>query len=235
MIWRNTVNPHANQDPSTDPLDDQAQETKHPRKNRWLLPLLLILLVVAVGVFFLIDSETEEEVEPVGPLPLRAIGPEEAPVTITEFADFGCITCQAWHQFGIREQVIEAYGDQVRFVWRDFPVTTPQSPRAAEAGFCAHEQGEFWAYHDHLYANAPQFSDQALKSYAVEIGLDGQRFNACLDSGEFEEAVELERFSALQLGLRSVPSFMVNEQRLIGPPSFEQLAAIIDETLTGLE
>jgi hypothetical protein len=76
MIWRNTVNTHANQDPSTDPLGDQAQETKHPRKNRWLLPLLLILLAVAVSTFLLMDSDSEEEVEPVGPLPLRAIGPE---------------------------------------------------------------------------------------------------------------------------------------------------------------
>jgi len=225
---------HQKQHPST-PIEqgNTTESSQNTPKNRWLIPALVVIVAIAVGAFLFLDSG--EAPQPVAAENLRAIGPETAPVTITEFADFGCITCKAWHQFGIREQVFEHYGDQVRFVWRDFPVTTPQSPRAAEAGFCAHDQGEFWAYHNILYANAPRFSDDALRAYADEVGLDSQRFNACLDSGEHRGSVERERATALELGLRSVPSFIVNEQRLIGPPSFEQLVAIIDEILAGLE
>ena len=106
------------------------------------------------------------------------------PVTITEFADSGCITCKAWYQFGIKEQVREKYGDQVRFVWRDFPVITADSPMAAEAGFCAHDQGRFWEYHDLLYHNSPALKANNLKQYAAELGLDTQIFNQCLDSGQ---------------------------------------------------
>ncbi len=209
------------------------RSTEHQSKNHWLIPLLIVVAVVAISAFLLLNGS--DEPEPLTPSARRAIGPESAPVTITEFADFGCITCKAWHQFGIKDQIIAHYGEQVRFEWRDFPVTLPQSPRAAEAGFCAHDQGAFWDYHEILYANAPKFSDQELIAYAAEIGLDSQRFTACLESGEHRGSVERERSAALEQGLRSVPSFMVNDQRLIGPPSFEQLVAIIDDLLAAME
>ena len=204
-----------------------------PKKNQTWLFVLVVLITVVIGSVLLGNNDKENNV--VNAETLRAIGPETAPVTITEYADFGCISCKAWHQFGIREQVLEQYGDQVRFVWRDFPVTTPQSPQAAEAGFCAHDQDQFWAYHAVLFANAPALGEQGLKAYAAEIGLDSERFNACLDSGEHRSAVDQERTSALEQGFRSVPSFMVNNQRLIGPPSFEQLVTLIDEILTSVD
>lgn len=226
---------HSNhQHPTPQQEKISAQRTTGNQANhRWLVPLLIAVTVVAISAFLLLNGS--DEPEPVTPSARRAIGPESAPVTITEFADFGCITCKAWHQFGIRDQILAHYGDQVRFVWRDFPVTLPQSPRAAEAGFCAHDQGAFWAYHEILYANAPKFSDQELIAYAAEIGLDSQGFTACLESGEHRGSVERERSAALEQGLRSVPSFMVNDQRLIGPPSFEQLVTIIDELLAAME
>jgi hypothetical protein len=74
-----------------------------------------------------------------------ALGPETAPVVIVEYADFGCTACRAWHNFGIREPVLATFGEQVRFVWKDFPVITPLWPQAAESGHCAAAQGKFWA------------------------------------------------------------------------------------------
>jgi protein-disulfide isomerase len=208
-------------------LPERSSNTKR------FLPYILILLAVLLVALFLIPPG--EDREPPDTATLRAIGPETAPVTITEFADFGCFTCKAWHQFGIREEILAQYGNQIRFVWRDFPVTTPQSPRAAEAGWCAHDQDQFWAYHEILYANAPAFSDPQLKAYAVEIGLDAGRFNACLEGREHQASVENERLAAQDLGLRSVPSFLVNQQRLIGPPSYDQLVTIIEEILASVE
>lgn len=216
----------------------QQSIKKHPyrfpclRNHRWVL-LIMILTIVPVGVLLLFDFN--DEPVSINPENLRAIGPESAPVIITEYADFGCITCKTWHLLGVREQILERYGDQIRFVWRDFPVTTPQSPRVAEAGFCAQDQEAFWAYHSILYANAPKFNDQDLISYAAEIGLDTLRFTTCLASGEHQGSVDQERSSALELGLRSVPSFLVNDRRLIGTPSFDQLVFIIDEILASAD
>jgi protein-disulfide isomerase len=161
----------------------------------------------------------------------RSVGPDTAQVTITEHADFGCITCNSWHQQGIKEQIIDKYGDQVQFVWRDFPVITPDSPKAAEAGLCAHDQGQFWLYHDLLYENAPLLGSDDLKRYAADLGLNTEQFDQCLDSGQHQAAVEQDLRYALEQGYRGVPSFTVNDQVLIGPPSFEQLSAVIDQLL----
>lgn len=212
---------------------EQRGNTK-PHKRRWILPVLSIVVIVAM-VIFLSPKNTDENQSPDTAKPQRAIGPESAPVIITEYADFGCITCKAWHQFGVQEQIIDRYGDQVRFVWRDFPVTTTLSPKAAEAGFCAHNQDKFWAYHEVLFENAPALEPENLKAYAEAVGLNTAEFNQCLDSGKFQQSVANELADAKALGLRGVPSFVVNEKRLIGPPSFEQLSATIDEILSSQE
>lgn len=203
-------------------------------ERSYLPPLLLAAgLIVIVTIFSFNFFNQKEPVEPVvlESLPLRAQGAADAPVIITEFADFGCITCKAWHQFGIKEKILEKYGDQVRFVWRDFPVITADSPKAAEAGFCAHDQGRFWEYHNVLYQNAPALKPDNLKQYAAELGLDTKVFDQCLDSGQHTTDVEKELQEALSFGFRGVPSFLVNDQRLIGPPSFDQLSLIIDELI----
>jgi protein-disulfide isomerase len=210
------------------------RENKSPNQHSWLVSTLIIFGVIAI-VFILSQLTPDENQTADTANPLRADGPDTAPVTITEFADFGCITCQAWHQFGVKQQIKDAYQEQVRFVWRDFPVTTTHSPIAAEAGFCAHDQDLFWEYHDVLFENAPALAPVNLQAYAESIGLNMGEFNQCLDSGKYQQAVEKELAEAKELGLRGVPSFIVNGKRLIGPPSFEQLAATIDEILTSQE
>ena len=77
--------------------------------------------------------------------------------------------------------MLAEYGDQVQFVWRDFPIITAQSPKAAEAGQCAFDQGKFWEYHDYLFERANSLSVSDLKAYAREVGLDGEQFDQCLD------------------------------------------------------
>ncbi len=215
--------------PESDERLIKSQGQHKTKLPRWFLPGL-ILAIIGIGVFLLAQSPQEDTLTANGESP-RDIGPETAPVVIAEYADFACITCKAWHQFGVRERVLEAYGEQVRFVWHDFPVTSPLSPKAAEAGFCAHDQDEFWAYHDIAFENAPALRVENLIQYAEEIGLDRAQFAACLESGRHAPSVEAELKAASNHGLFSVPSFIVNDQRLIGPPSFEQLSATIDSIL----
>ena len=105
-------------------------------------------------------------------------------MTIIEYGDFGCPTCRGWEQAGVLKQIVATYGDQVHFVWRDYPIITAQSPQAAEAGQCAFDQDKFWQYHDLLYAKAPALSISDLKSYAAQIGLNTAQFNQCLELGK---------------------------------------------------
>ena len=197
------------------------------------LPILVLIAALSVAIFLMANNQPDQIPQVVAPqenpIVERALGGSAAVVTITEFADFGCITCKAWHQTGIKDQILEKYGDQVRFVWRDFPIISANSPKAAEAGFCANDQGKFWEYHDLLYQNAPALRMDNLKQHAADLGLETQRFNQCLDSGQYTAIVDAELQAALGYGFRGVPSFMVNGEPLIGPPSFEQLSIIIDE------
>jgi protein-disulfide isomerase len=159
------------------------------------------------------------------------IGAADAPVTIVEYGDFGCPTCRAWHNAGIMDQVRTVYGDQVRFVWRDFPVITARSPKAAEAAQCAYDQGQFWEYHDFLYERATSLATSELKLYANELGLDSEQFNQCLDSGQHQATVDRDLQDALGRRFRGTPSFLVNDQPLAGPPNFQYLQGLIEPIL----
>jgi len=159
------------------------------------------------------------------------VGAEAAPIVITEFADFGCHGCQGWHEAGIKDRILEEYGDKVQFVWKDFPVITAQSPKAAEAGQCAYDQDMFWSFHDLVYESHAGLAVNTLKRHAEAVGMDMNTFNQCLDSGQHEATVAHDLEFARSLRLRATPSFRVNGRTLPGPPGYEQLASIIEDAL----
>ncbi|MBT3189057.1 MAG: DsbA family protein [Anaerolineae bacterium] len=200
-------------------------------RKKWMRYGAIGLVLVAIVAFIVTRPPKAPPLDEARLASNPSIGLASAKVTVTEFGDFGCHACQSWHESGIKEQIIATYGDDVQFVWKDFPVITAQSPKAAEAGQCAFDQGEFWAYHDLLYAKAPAIGVSNLKEYAAQVGLDTARFDACLDSGQNRAKAELSEREARQLALPGTPAFLVNGTRLIGPPSFEVLAEAIDAVL----
>lgn len=108
---------------------------------------------------------------------------------------------------------------------------TAQSPRAAQAGQCAFDQGKFWEYHHYLYDQARAIDTSGLKAAAAELGLDTQSFNQCLDSGQNQAKVDRSLQEAERQGFQGAPTFVINGQALIGPPTFEKLQQIIDPIL----
>ncbi len=200
------------------------------KQKKWITVGVFGLIALTIGVFLL----TRPRPEALSPTRLAAdpaYGPETALVTITEYSDYGCPSCQAWHNSGTLQKIRDTYGDKVRFVWKDFPVISSASPKAAEAGQCALDQGKFWEYHDVLYARSPAIGINDLKAYAVELGLDVTRFNNCLDSSQNAPKVDQSTNEGHQLGFNGAPSFVVNGKKLVGPPSFETLQSIIDPIL----
>lgn len=203
-----------------------------PAGNRLLLAgAAVVILLLAAGAIILWSRAQARPVAAVQASEDPALGPPQAPVTIVEYGDFGCPTCRAWHNTGTLNQIRAKYGDKVRFVWRDFPVITAQSPKAAEAARCANDQGKFWPYHDLLYARQPALSVKDLKSYAAEQGLNTTAFNQCMDSSKYAATVEREKQDAFARGFRGTPSFLVNDKPLPGPPNAAYLEQLIDSLL----
>lgn len=204
------------------------------RTRRWWIGIVVTAAVFAVVVGYLLWPRAS--VPPLGAARLAldpSLGPANAPVTLIEYGDFGCPSCQAWYRSRTLEQVLAKYPNKIHFVWRDFPIITTESPKAAEAGQCAFDQGKFWPFHDGVYDNAPAISIDDLKSYAARVGLDMKMFDECLDSGQDAAKVNQSLQEAYQHGFRGTPSFLLNGQPLAGPPSLAYLVSLIDPILSG--
>jgi protein-disulfide isomerase len=161
--------------------------------------------------------------------PIR--GHENAPVTLVEFSDFQCPYCARAQPTLLK--VMEAYPDQVKLVYKDFPLPQlhPQAPKVAEAARCAGEQDSYWAYHDALFEDAKDLTPDNLKRYAADLKLDTAAFDACLDSGKYAAAVQKDMAQGAQLGVNSTPSFFINGRFLSGAQPFSAFQALIDEVL----
>lgn len=159
------------------------------------------------------------------------LGPATAPVTIVEFSDFQCPFCQRVSP--TLKRVRDAYGDRVRIVWKDFPLTSihPQAFKAAEAAQCAHEQGKFWEYHDRLFGNQQALQVESLKKYAADAGLDAAKFGSCLDTAKYAERVQAQMGVGAGLGVNSTPAVFINGRLLSGAQPYETFVTVIDEEL----
>jgi protein-disulfide isomerase len=158
-------------------------------------------------------------------------GPKGAPVTLVEFSDFQCPYCRVLQS--ALDQVEETYGDQVRFVFRQFPLTSihPQANDAAEASLCANAQGMFWEMHDALFANQRALQVDQLKATAREIGLDGAEFDECMDFDRYAFEVFADSEAGSIAGVQGTPMIFINGRALSGAKPFEEISAIIDDEL----
>ena len=160
-----------------------------------------------------------------------AQGSTSAPVTLVEYSDFQCPFCA--QVMPTLKRVQQTYGDEVRVVWKNFPLTAihPQAFGAAQAGRCAQEQGKFWELHDRLFANQQTLQPGALKTHAAAVGLDAGIFDECLDSGKHAGAVQAQMDAATALGVISTPTVFINGRLVSGAQPYEAFAKIVDEEL----
>jgi protein-disulfide isomerase len=120
----------------------------------------------------------------------------------------------------------------VRIVFKDFPLPSHKlAPLAHEAARCAGAQGQYWPYHDRLFAAQPEFERDDLLRYASEVGLARDAFVACLDTHRWAPAVEADLAQGRALGVRSTPSFLINGRPLIGAQPIEVFRTAIDDAL----
>jgi len=159
-------------------------------------------------------------------------GPEDAAVTVIEFSDFQCPYCARFYTETLT-QIIENYGDRIRFVYRDFPLTSlhANALKAAEASECADDQGKYWEYHDLLFQNQAALDVDSLKSYATSLGLDAAAFNDCLDTDEHMDEVRKDVQDGIAAGVEGTPAFFINGQLVSGAQPYAAFQSIIEAAL----
>jgi protein-disulfide isomerase len=161
-----------------------------------------------------------------------SLGPEDAPIVIVEFSDFNCGYCQKWYTESL-QQLLDAYPDQILFVYRDYPILSEESQSAAEAAQCAYEQGAFWEYHDALFTRSESLGYDTYLLFAQDLNLDTEDFQDCLDSERYKEEVENDALFAAGLGISGTPTFFINGIPLVGAQPIETFIMVIDDELDG--
>ena len=157
------------------------------------------------------------------------LGRADAPVKLVEFADYECPYCIKVHPSIVK--LHEEFGDQLAIYYKDLPMPMhKQARKAAEAARCGGEQGKFWEYHDALFANN-QLEVPQLKREARDLGLDGARFDKCLDSGEQAAAVQKDFDQGQKLGLGGTPSFFVEGHYFSGGVDYATLRDLVAQQL----
>jgi protein-disulfide isomerase/Skp family chaperone for outer membrane proteins len=158
-----------------------------------------------------------------------SMGPKNAPVTIVEFSDFECLYCRT-AQSTIK-QLLQTFEKEIRLVFKHLPLESHQHAfPAAQAAFCAGQQGLFWQYHDALFA-AETLTSESFNTIARNVGLKVPQFNRCLASDSSRNAVFFDMREASQLGINSTPTFMINGQLISGAISLEEFKAIVEQEL----
>lgn len=159
-------------------------------------------------------------------------GPEDALVEFVEFTDYECPFCRRFHE-NTYPEIRRRFDGRVKWVVRNYPLSQihPNAQLAAEAAECALDQERFWEYHDLLFERHDQLGRAALKSYAQELGLDGNQFDSCLDSGEKQSVVQNDLRDGFRFGVTGTPTFFINGQVVVGAQGPDLVSAFIDVAL----
>ena len=143
-------------------------------------------------------------------------GPADAPLTLVEYGDFECPYCGM--AYPLIQDTQRRLGDQLRFVFRNFPITTshPHARHAAEAAEAAAAQGQFWEMHDLLYEHQQTLDHAYLRRFAEQVGLDLERFEQDMIERRYEDRVREDFMSGVRSGVNGTPTFFINGVRYDG-------------------
>lgn len=160
-------------------------------------------------------------------------GPADAKVTLLEYGDYQCPYCG--EAYGIVKKVQGKYSHDLRFVFRNFPLTEihPFAENGAEIAESASAQGKFWEMHDFVYENQPHLSDvRFFLNYAESnLGLDAKRMGDEISRREYSPRIREDFMSGVRSGVNGTPTFFINDFRHNGDYQFETLVPAIEHAL----
>jgi protein-disulfide isomerase len=157
-------------------------------------------------------------------------GAATAPVTLLEYGDYECSFCA--QAYIIIKEAQERLGSKLRFVFRNFPVTKvrPHAYETALAAEAAAAQGKFWEMYDYLFKHGQQVNnDDSLRQSAAKLGLGIDRFNRDFLDRKYSSHIDEDIQSAKGSGVKSTPTFFINEDRYDGAWDLDSLLSALDE------
>ncbi len=174
------------------------------------------------------------------PIPITnedpAWGKADAPVTIVEVSDFECPFCSKVNPTMAR--IKKEYGeDKVRIVWKHNPLPFHKNARPAHEAAATVQAlgGDFWKFHDLAFANQKALTTENIEKWAVESGVDAQKFKAAFEAKKYAGKVDKDMAVAAQIGARGTPHFRINGKALSGAQPYEKFKEVIDEQLTAAD
>lgn len=215
--------------------------------------ILSLLAVLSVGSLTMFGLITVPEIEAgggqkrmVGDVDVTMSPPIEgsdgAPITIIEFGDYQCPKCDQWFQ-NEKPTITADYidTDKAKLYFVDFPFLGEDSTTAANASYCANDQGKFLEYHSMLYNNQGDINGgwanvDALKQFGTDLGLDTTEFDACVNSNKHADRVSYNKNVGTTHGVEGTPVFIIvgpdgASERIDGPQSSTTFAQVIDAML----
>jgi len=158
-------------------------------------------------------------------------GPESTEVTLVEYGDYECPHCA--HAYPMVKRIQKRFGDRLRFVFRNFPLTQahPQAEAAAETAEFAATHGKFWEMHDLLFENQTRLGRELFLELAGKLELSIPAFSQVLEDRRFETRVQADFSGGVRSGVNGTPTFFINGIRNDGPSEFMELLLAVDAAM----
>ena len=214
--------------------------------NKRFLLIFGAIIVLFLGLVFFGKKDTAKQSDSgdangqATQLSNHTVGQGTTGVTLTEYGDFACPAC--YQYFPLVEAVKQKYGDQIKFQFRNYPLTEIHQnaligARAAEA---ADKQGKYWEMYRQLYSEQPTWRDsnnptEIFEGYAKEFGLDLAKFREDIKSDGVNGVVQADRAEARKLGYSSTPTFEIDGKQIESPRDINGFSKLIDEAIKAKE
>ncbi len=240
------------------PNPDQPRDRNVPRKNAvrearsassrpkaffWVLGAIALVGIAALGYVVTkpkaapVDVQNIADTSNAGPAQGYLLGKVDAPVKISEFADFECPACAGFATItepDVRTRIIDA--GLANLTYYDFPLTQHRNTLAASnTAACADEQGKFWPMHDRLFQAQDEWNMEAtdrpkafFKRYAGEVGLDVAKWETCFDARKYQKRIGANLAEGLRKGVGSTPTFIIGNKLYRGMGSYDEMKKIVD-------
>lgn len=155
-------------------------------------------------------------------------GPENAIITLVEYGDYQCPHCKAAHP--IVKQIQKQMGDNLRFVFRNFPLSEihPMAMPSAEMAEFAATYNLFWEMHDLIYENQSKLSSPYLLELAKSLNLPEDHLKKAIENHIFENKIKTDFMTGLRSGVNGTPTFFINNDRHIASYEYNDLIQNIE-------
>jgi len=205
--------------------------------GRLIICLLTIILIFIVAIGFYIynlarEAKNQTDIKLSGQQYDAAagdhywLGSAKAPITIVEFGDFACAICE--QSFPTIREISLKYKNDIKFIWRDYPVVAEYSAMLALGGRCAGEQGLFWPMHDKLFQNQGLNTADQLIAAANQIGADTARFKDCLNKEKYLPEIQKDLSDGKAFGNTGTPTYFINGYKVAGDIPYNTFVQIIE-------